>query len=261
MRVHAATPPASARIFAWAGAVLFFASLAYFLFTYVTTFGASAADGNAMRAITWNVVLFTLFAGHHSVVARPRVRTWVAQRLPAALERSAYVWVASLLFFAVCALWQPVPGVAWQAEGVALWVLWLLQAAGVWLTLRSAAFLDIRELAGLTFRGAVAGGLPAAAKAPARLAEARARRRQASGPEFKTTGPYGWVRHPIYSGWFLLVFAASPMTMTRLVFAIVSCLYLLIAIPFEERSMRSASSGAYDRYVGQVRWRLLPGVY
>ena len=239
MGVHAAAPPASARLFAWLGVALFFVSLAYFLFSYVTRFGVPAAGRDLAPAVTWNVALFTLFALHHSVFARERVRRWVARTVPASLERSFYVWIASLIFLAVCALWRPVPGLAWQAEGMLLWALRLLQATGIWLTLRSAALLDIRELAGL--RQMVAGG------------------GQASGPEFKTTGPYGWVRHPIYSGWFLMVFAASPMTMTRLVFAVVSCAYLLIAIPFEERSMRA--SAVYERYMQQVRWRLLPGVY
>jgi protein-S-isoprenylcysteine O-methyltransferase Ste14 len=169
------------------------------------------------------------------------MRQWVARTVPPALERSFYVWIASLLFIAVCALWRPVPGVAWRAEGMLLWALWLLQATGVWLTLRSAAILDIRELAGLK---QFEGGSPVTTE-----------------NAFKTIGPYGWVRHPIYSGWFLMVFAASPMTTTRLVFAAVSCAYLLIAIPFEERSMRAAAAGAYERYMAQVRWRLLPGVY
>ena len=79
--------------------------------------------------------------------------------------------------------------------------------------------------------------------------------------DFKTTGPYGLVRHPIYLGWFLIVFAVGTMTMTRLVFAVVSCVYLLIAIPLEERSLRAASGGAYDRYMQQVRRKLIPGVF
>jgi methanethiol S-methyltransferase len=108
-----------------------------------------------------------------------------------------------------------------------------VQVAGVWLTLRSAAILDVGELAGLK---------PVAATT-----------------EFRNTGPYGWVRHPIYTGWFLMVLAASPMTMTRLVFAVVSCAYLIVAIPFEERSMRG--SGPYERYMTKVPWRLLPHIY
>ena len=75
------------------------------------------------------------------------------------------------------------------------------------------------------------------------------------------TGPYALVRHPIYTGWFLMVFAASPMTMTRLVFAVVSCAYLIVAIPFEERSMVNAAAGAYERYRKQVPWRLVPRIY
>ena len=229
-----------ARLFAWSGALLFFLSLAYFLFTYAVTFAVPAPPGDAARAITWNVLLFTLFACHHSVFARERVRAWVTRAVPAGLERSFYVWVASLLFLAVTRLWQPVPGVAWQVDGVARWALWAVQAVGVWLTLQSAAILDIRELAGIQQAGGASG---------------------ASEMEFRTSGPYGWVRHPIYTGWFLLVFAASPMTMTRLVFAVVSCAYLVVAIPFEERSMRASTPGAYERYMAQVRWKLFPRIY
>lgn len=240
MRVHAAAPSAFARLFTWLGATVFLISLAYFLRSYVATFGVPAAGSARAPAVAWNVTLFTLFALHHSVFAREPLRLWVARLVPAPLERSVYVWIASLMLIAVCALWRPVPGVAWDADGIVLWGLRLLQAAGVLLTLGSAVILDIRELAGVATRTPVG---------------------QPSDVEFRTTGPYGWVRHPIYTGWFLIVFAAAPMTMTRFVFAVVSCVYLLIAIPLEERSMRAAASGTYARYVAQVRWRLLPGVY
>jgi protein-S-isoprenylcysteine O-methyltransferase Ste14 len=237
VRADAAALSPPALVFTWLGAIVFFLSLAYFLFSYVTTFGEPASDGAVAPAITWNVALFTVFALHHSVFARERVRAAVARAVPQPLERSFYVWVASLMFIAVCALWRPVPGVAWRADAPVLWVLRAVQAAGVLLTLRSAVVLDIRELAGL--------------KPVARTEDV----------EFRTTGPYGWVRHPIYTGWFLMVFAATPMTMTRLAFAVVSCAYLIVAIPFEERSMLHAAGGAYERYRTQVPWRLLPRIY
>ena len=78
--------------------------------------------------------------------------------------------------------------------------------------------------------------------------------------EFRTEGPYGWVRHPIYLGWILVVFALGTMTMTRLVFAVVSSLYLLAAIPFEERTIL-AQAANYRDYQRRVRWRLIPGIY
>src|SRR5581483_9223396 len=129
----------------------------------------------------------------------------------------------------------PVPGVAWRTTGATYWILTALQLAGGWLTLRSAAVLDVLDLAGV--------------------------RRRAQPAVFKTAGAYGWVRHPIYSGWFLIVFAAPVMTMTRLVFAIVSGAYLLLAIPLEERSLRALPGGSYTEYARRVRWKLIPGVY
>lgn len=51
------------------------------------------------------------------------------------------------------------------------------------------------------------------------------------------------------------------MTMLQLVFALVICVYLFLAIPLEERSMRAAAAGPYERYVAQVRWRLCCRAY
>lgn len=266
MRVHAVSSAHLAYLFSATGALLFFGSLAYFFVAYLTSFGTTAETDAGVIAITLNVTLFTVFALHHSIFARLGVRRWVARRVAAGLERSVYVWSASLLFLAVCAWWRPVDGIVWRADGVVMWVLRVVQAGGVWLTLRSAVVLDIRELAGLwrpeglglpsPHETAEAGG-PQASGEPAATGGAQAE------TDFKTTGPYGWVRHPIYLGWFLFVWGASPMTMTRMTFAVVSCTYLLIAIPLEERTMRASSSGGarYERYMAKVPWRLLPGVY
>jgi hypothetical protein len=236
--------------------LLFVVSIAYFFVAYLTSFGAvtPTADGDIAAAVTWNVTIFTLFAVHHSIFARMRVRSWIAQTFPADLERSVYVWIASLLFIGVCAWWRPVAGIVWQVTASASWALWTIQAVGVWLTLHSALALDFRELAGLR--------RPEGLRLPGPAESVVAAGLQVSGnTEFKTAGPYGWVRHPIYAGWFLFVWGASTMTMTRLTFAVVSCLYLFIAIPMEERTMRAQAGDAYERYMARVRWRILPGVY
>jgi protein-S-isoprenylcysteine O-methyltransferase Ste14 len=74
-------------------------------------------------------------------------------------------------------------------------------------------------------------------------------------------GPYRWVRHPIYLGWVLVVFGAPAMTTGRLLFAAVSTIYLVVAIPLEERSLAVEFGTAYSAYQRQVRWRLIPGVW
>lgn len=226
---------------AWTGAALFAASLLYFLYAYFVTFGEITTGPLSWKAIAVDAGLFTAFALHHSVFARLGVRAWVARRLSPSAERSAYVWVASLMLAAVCAMWQPVAGVAWDVSGAPAWALRGLQLSGVWLTLRGAAVLDIWELAGVR--------------------QARTGNPEPGTWNFKTDGPYGWVRHPIYLGWFLIVFAVPQMTMTRLVFATLSGLYILIAIPFEERTLLRASGGAYERYRRKVPAKLLPGLY
>ena len=256
----------AARAVAWLGAAIFAASLAYFLFTYVVTFREITQGPLRWRDVGTNVALFSVFALHHSVFARFPVRAWMARRVSPQLERSVYVWIASLMLIVVCALWRPIPGVAWAVTGPAVWLLRLSLAAGVWLTLRSAAIIDVWELAGI--RAPKLEGLR-----PPRRTRDRTPRPVPSDtipveeglrtpePVFRTEGPYGWVRHPIYSGWFLVVFTVTPMTATRLLFAIVSCAYILVAIPFEERTLRETSGGAYGRYVQRVRWKLLPGVF
>ena len=229
------------------GAALFAGSLGCFAYFHTVVLDRAGAGGAASPAAAsaWNIALFTVFALHHSLLARNAVRAAMARVVPAGLERSAYVWVASLLFIGVCLLWQPLPGVAWEVDGPARGLLFAVQVAGIVLTLRSAAIIDIRELAGI--------------RQAAREADTSDERDRPV--IFKTTGPYGWLRHPIYLGWVLIVFGAPRMTAGRLLFAAVSTLYLIAAIPLEERSLVQAHGAAYRHYRQQVRWRLIPGVW
>ena len=225
------------------GAGLFVLSLSYFIYSYWAVFGRRTDGPLGAGGVVWNVVLFSVFALHHTVCARERIRGALTQAL-GPLERSFYVWVASLLFIAVCRLWLPLPGIVWEVEGAARFILIFLQIGGITFSVYSAAAIDIWELAGIR-------QLNSQLPTPNSQKEF----------EFKTTGPYGLVRHPIYLGWFLIVFAVGTMTTTRFVFAVVSCVYILLAVPFEERSLRRSTNGAYDRYIQKVPRKLVPGLY
>jgi hypothetical protein len=256
-----AVPQRLARPIALGGLFFFVAALLYFAYRYVVVFGREVTGTVDMPAVVADVGLFTVFALHHSVFARDTVRNRIT-RTVGTLERSTYVWIASALFIAVCAWWQPIAGVAWRIkEPAVVWPLRTLQLLGVWLTLRSALMIDVLELAGLTQVRRVQKDPPSTADSLRLENVGRVLLDPADVTPFKTSGPYGWVRHPIYLGWFLLVFALPTMTMTQLLFAVTSSAYLLIAIPLEERSLRRSSAGAYDRYMQQVRWKLLPHVF
>jgi protein-S-isoprenylcysteine O-methyltransferase Ste14 len=229
----------AATIFAWMGAALFLSALGFCGWSFVVSWRSYPLDAANWPAALTNVALFSAFALHHSVLARLRVREVVRRVAGVRLERSVYVWVASLLLIGVCWAWQPVLGVWWQLRGIPMWEGRILQLVGVALTLVGAGAIDVTELAGVRqAEGSLrAGGMPA---------------------EFKTTGVYGLVRHPIYLGWVLMVLAAPTMTATRGVFAVVSCVYLAIAIPLEEASLATTAGPLYAEYRQAVRWRLIP---
>jgi methanethiol S-methyltransferase len=222
----------------WLGGGLFVASLGYFLWWYFLHLDGVAPPGPLVWPVGSDVALFTVFALHHSLLARSGAKRWMSRHVAAHLERTVYVWTASLLFLGVCLRWQDVPGLLYRHTGITAGAHWLTVIAGGWLTLQSARVIDPLELAGI---------------------------RQASGQtaplEFKAAGPYGVVRHPIYLGWLLMVFGVPEMNGTRLTFAVVSSLYLVLAIPFEERALVDLSGGRYRTYQERVRWRLLPYVW
>lgn len=227
------------KAFVWLGATLFVVSLVSFLVVYefVLTMPAPPTGSSMVPAVLFNIGLFTVFALHHSVMARSGAKAWITRIVPPQLERSCYVWIASALFLAVCWLWQPLPGVIWDARGAVKWVLTAVQLFGAWLTIRAAGMIDVLELAGV---------------------------RQANNQrpvEFKVAGPFGLVRHPIYLGWILLVFATPDMTLSKLVFAVVSSAYLFAAIPWEEASLIEAFGDKYRSYQAQVKSRILPGLW
>jgi methanethiol S-methyltransferase len=224
-----------ARAFTGGGALVFVIALAVGTWRFIAL-GTPPADGPLLIGLLANTLLFGMFALHHSVLAREPVKAAVARLVSPTLERTTYVWVASLLFIAACVAWRPIAGELYRIPPPWAWLIGAVQLAGGVLTFDAARRIDVRVLAGLRPEPAQDGDLVA-------------------------RGTYRVVRHPIYLGWVLLVWAASDMTMGRLVFAIISTSYLVIAVPFEERSLRRRFGPPYDAYRRQVRWRIVPGLY
>lgn len=234
-----------ARAFTLAGGLLFAASIGYFLWFYLFGLARRPPAAGFAGPLTFNGALFTLFALHHSVFARTRLRSWMARNVSPRLERAIYVWIASLAFLAVCFLWRATGDALWQAEGAGRAALRALQLIGIGFTLWAARALDALSLAGIRQLDAP---LPASGV-------------EAAPASLQHTGPYGVVRHPIYLGWLLIVWPAPTMTSSHLLFAGISTAYLVIATIYEERSLHQTFGPAYAAYAQQVRSRFIPGVY
>jgi protein-S-isoprenylcysteine O-methyltransferase Ste14 len=61
--------------------------------------------------------------------------------------------------------------------------------------------------------------------------------------------------------WLMMVWPAPVMTGSRLLFAVVSTAYLIIAIPLEERTLVADFGDQYREYRKAVRWKMLPFVH
>src|SRR5581483_6539344 len=131
--------------------------------------------------------------------------------------------------------WRRVGGELYHVAGVRAAAHAVLQLGGVTMIAWSVRGLDPLELAGIRPE------------------------RQDGG--LQITGPYRWVRHPLYLGWMMATFGAAHMTGDRFAFAAISAIYLVAAIPLEEASLGTTFGGAYRRYQRQVRWRVIPYVY
>ncbi|MFN8373656.1 MAG: isoprenylcysteine carboxylmethyltransferase family protein [Anaerolineae bacterium] len=75
-------------------------------------------------------------------------------------------------------------------------------------------------------------------------------------------GPYGWIRHPMYSAALSIALGLTCLIQSWVLFG-VFCIYLVLLtplIPAEENKLRSAYPEQYSAYQQQTR-RLIPFIF
>lgn len=77
-----------------------------------------------------------------------------------------------------------------------------------------------------------------------------------------TTGPYAWVRHPMYSIIIILLFAVPVALGSRyaLFLSLLLTLLLILRTYLEDRSLHDELEG-YTEYAGRIQYRLFPGIW
>ncbi|KAJ8522290.1 hypothetical protein ONZ45_g1082 [Pleurotus djamor] len=97
-----------------------------------------------------------------------------------------------------------------------------------------------------------------------------------------TSGPYQYVRHPSYTGWFFMVIGVTLVVFTpgscfrecrvsnigRVIAATYWCIQVVVTIAMllmrlhdEDNGLRERFGGEWDRFAQRVPYRLVPGVY
>jgi len=229
------------------GVVAYLLFLATFLYAiaFVGGFAPRAIDGPPVSpfwtALAVDLVLLTIFAVQHSVMARPWFKRWWTQTVPYAVERSTYVLCASLALDLMFWQWQPLGGVVWHVEHpVARGLVWALFAAGWLQVLVMTFYINHFDLFGL------------------RQVWLYAMNRHYTRVDFVSPAPYRVVRHPLYLGFIIAFWAAPTMTVTHLVFALVTTAYIVVAIQFEEHDLVHEHGRSYEEYRRHVPM-LIPG--
>ena len=172
------------------------------------------------QALAINAALLGVFAVQHSVMARQGFKRAWTRIVPTPVERSTYVLFSSLALILLFWKWQPMGGVIWSIENVALkYAIWAFYAAGWLIVLISTFLINHFDLFGLRQVTLYLMGRPYRALG------------------FRTPSIYKHVRHPLYLGWLLVFWSAPVMTAAHLVFAIATTAYILIAIQLEERDL------------------------
>jgi protein-S-isoprenylcysteine O-methyltransferase Ste14 len=187
------------------------------------------------EAVIVDLLLMSVFAIQHSVMARQGFKRWWTRIVPPVVERSTYVLASSLVLALLLWQWRPIPALVWQIEnplaaqlvlGLAL-IGWLMVGLSTFLISHFELFGIAQVVRNLTGRGAPA-------------------------PQFYTPLFYRFVRHPLYLGFAIAFWAAPVMTVGHLLFAAVTTAYIFVGILLEERDLVGLFGDEYRRYKSRV---------
>lgn len=204
----------------------------------------TGTDTSTIEAVVVNLLLMSLFAVQHSVMARKGFKAWWTQYVPKPIERSTYVLASSACLLLLFWQWRPIPAVVWQVVDPDLAVaVALLSLLGWVLVFISTFLINHFELFGLS-------------QVVNHLVD-----KQVAPPRFRTPLLYKFVRHPLYLGFIIAVWAAPVMTVGHLLFSAVITAYILVGIWLEERDLVEMFGDQYREYRQRVSmlipWRKL----
>ncbi len=218
--------------------LLFLATYGYmagFVGDFLAPHSIDSPSSGGLAAAAVDLGLIGLFALQHSVMARPAFKRLWTRLVPQPIERSTYVLFSCAVTAFLMWQWRGLDAVVWDVQHpAARRLLWVLFAAG-WLMVPAVSLMiNHFDLFGtrqvwLYLRGRPYTSLP-----------------------FRTPLLYNHMRHPLYVGWTLALWATPTMTFGHLLFAGALCFYMAVAAGIEERDLVAHFGESYRSYQRRV---------
>lgn len=203
----------------------------------------AASDASIISSIIINCILLSIFAVQHTVMARPKFKSFWTTIVPQQIERSTYVWLSNLTLIILFIFWQPIEMVIWDFQGNLFGIFLTAMFWFGWFICLAATFmLDHFDLFGL------------------KQVYFNLRKRKVNEMAFKEVLFYRLVRHPIMTGFIIGFWATPVMSLGHLLFAIATTGYIYVAVKyFEEKDLVKSIGPEYIKYQQRVGM-LLPYV-
>ncbi|MGK0380099.1 MAG: protein-S-isoprenylcysteine O-methyltransferase Ste14 [Patiriisocius sp.] len=196
----------------------------------------SGVETTLFSSLFINVILLSVFALQHSIMARPQFKKWFTTIISPAMERSTYILLSSLALLLIYWQWQPITTIVWKMENeiVSLFLTGIF-FLGWLIVLLSTFMINHLELFGL-----------------AQIFD-NLKNKKTPNPKFQTNYLYKLVRHPLMLG-FLIAFWATPtMTVGHLLFTLVTTIYIFVAVKYlEEKDLKKVIGKDYETYQKEV---------
>jgi protein-S-isoprenylcysteine O-methyltransferase Ste14 len=200
------------------------------------TIDAGGAEASFGMALLINAALLGLFAVQHMIMARVKFKEWWTKIVPISVGRSTFVLFSSLILILLFWEWRPMPGLIWNVEHPAgylilqalFWIGWVI-------VLLSTFMINHFDLFGL------------------RQVYLNLRGEELKHVEFKTSGLYKFIRHPVMAGFIIAFWATPVMTVGHLIFALATTGFILISLQLEERDLVAAIGEDYQNYQKSTR--------
>lgn len=221
------------------GSLIMFAA-----FCYVGSFHLVRLGLNEAGVLFLDFCLSMIFFLQHSGMVRKSFRWHLSRFVPEVYIRAIYAVSSGIVLFAVIIFWQESSSTVATANGalrLLLRAIFAASIAGFYWGTKALSFFDPFGI---------------------RATKSRLRGKKLKEMPLTTSGPYRWVRHPLYFFVLLMVWSNPHLTLDRLLFNVLWTVWIYIGAFLEELDMIVDFGEAYREYKRKVPmlipWRIHP---